>query len=81
MNDNTYRKHIGDSVANHKSADHLSEDERKILAKLMSQFECLLQGTVGDFKEIEVSFNIEKDETPYHTKPYFIPVTHILLIK
>ena len=35
-------KNTGDSVANHKNADQLCEDERNILAKVMSQFESLL---------------------------------------
>ena len=36
LNDNTYKKHTRNSVAKHKNADHLSEDEIKILANLMS---------------------------------------------
>ena len=47
----------------------------------MSQFEGLLLGIVGDYKEIEVSFEIDTNTTPYHTQPYRILVTHTPLIK
>ena len=81
MNDNTYRKHTGDSVTNHKNTEHLSKDERKSLGNLRSQFEGLFRGTVGDYKEIEGSFDNDKAKTPYHTKRYHIPVTHMPLMK
>ena len=47
----------------------------------MSQFEGLLKGTVGDYKEMEVSFELNANKTPYHAKPYRIPVVHMPLIK
>jgi len=61
--------------------DHLFANEKKALASLMSQFEGLLLGIVGDYKEIEVSFEIDTNTTPYHTQPYRILVTHTPLIK
>ena len=47
----------------------------------MSQFEGLLEGTIVDYKEMEVSFEINANKTPYHAKPYRIPVAHMPLIK
>jgi len=75
------RNSAGDNVANHKNADHLSKDERKSLVNLMAKFEEWLQGTVGYYKEIEVSFDIDKEKTTYHAKPYLIPVAHMPLMK
>ena len=81
VDNNAYRKHTRDSVANYKNTDHLSGDERKSLPNLISQFEGILQGTVGDYKEMEINFDIDKDKTLYHAKPYRILVTHMPLIK
>ena len=51
--------YTGENITNYKNTEHHSENEKKVLAKLMSQFERLLQATVGDYKEIEVSFGID----------------------
>ena len=81
LNNNAYRKHIGPSVANHKNMEHLFTNEKKELSHLMPQFEGLLKGTVGDYKEIEVSFEINSNKTLYHAKSYRIPVAHTPLMK
>ena len=51
MKSNTYQQHTSPSVANHKNASHLSEKEKEALSSLMSNFEGLLKGTVGDYKK------------------------------
>ena len=81
MNNNTYRKHTGQSVANHKNAKHLSKSEKDALSQLMFQFEGLLKGTVEDYKEMKISFETDKNKTSYHAKPYHIPVAHTLMMK
>ena len=81
LNDNAYRKYTGPSVANHKNAEHFSINENKALSHLMSQFEGLLKGTVGGYKEREVSCEINTNKTLYHAKPYRIPVAYIPLMK
>ena len=81
LNDNAYRKHTGPSVANHKNTNHLSTSEKEALSHLMSKFEGLLKGTVGDYKVMEVSLELKTNKTPYHAKPYRIPVAHIPLMK
>ena len=48
MQSNTYQQHTGPSVASHKNALRLSEEEKEVLSSLMSNFEGLLKGTVGD---------------------------------
>ena len=81
LNDNAYRKHTGKSVTNHKNVEYISVAEKKALEDLMSQFEGIFHGTTGDYKEMGVSFEIDKDKSPYHAKPYRISVLHTPLIK
>ena len=49
LNDNAYRKHTSPSVVNHRNVEHLSINEKNALSHLMSQFEGLLKGAVGDY--------------------------------
>ena len=81
MKDNTYQKHTGPSVASHTNAKHISEKEKEALGSLMSDFEGLLKGTVGDYKEMEISFEVNHNKTPYHAKPYRISVAHTQMMK
>ena len=43
-------------------------------SKLMSPFIAIMKVTVGSYKNMEVSFEMDKNRTPYHAKPYRIPV-------
>ena len=54
MKDTTYKKHTGKSVATHKNVEHLENDQKKMLEELMSQFEDITKGTVGNYKNMEV---------------------------
>jgi len=40
-----------------------------------------MKKTVGDYKNMKVSFEMDKNKSPYHSKPYRIPVTQINLMK
>ena len=64
-----------------KNTEHLSEDDKNNLENSMPQFEGLLQRAIGNYKEMEVTFEVDKTKTPYHTKPYRIPITHVSLMK
>ena len=66
LNDNAYDKHTGSSVSSHKNTEHLSANKKKALVSLMSHFEELLLETVRDYKEMEVSFDIDANKTSYH---------------
>ena len=81
LNGNAYRKHIGSSVASHKDVEQLSANEKKALVSIMSKFEGLLMGIVGDYKEMEVSFDVDTNKTPYHAKSYRSLVAHTPLMK
>ena len=47
----------------------------------MSQFPELMKGTVGDYKNMEVAFEMDHSHHPYHAKLYRIPVSQIGLMK
>ena len=81
LKDNAYKRHTGESVAKHKNVEHLSDTEKNILSKLMSPFTAIMKGTVGDYKNMEVSFEMDKNKTPYHAKSYRITVAQINLMK
>ena len=56
-------------------------DENMKLTDLMSQYPEIMQGTVGDYRNMEVAFEMDYIQHPYHTKPYRIPVSQIKLMK
>ena len=51
------------------------------LTDLMSQFPEIMKGMVGDYINMEVAFEIDHSQHPYHVKPYIIPVSQIKLMK
>ena len=52
-----------------------------MLNKLMSPFTVIMRRTVGDYKNMEVEFKMDKYKTPYHANPYIILVAQINLMK
>jgi len=52
-----------------------------MLSKLMPPFITIMKGTMGDYKNMEVSFEMNKNKTHYRTKPYRILVAQINLMK
>ena len=81
LQDNSYKEHTGESVAKHKNAEHLSANEKYMLSELMSQFTAIMKGTVGNYKNMEMTFEMDKNKDPYHVKPCRIPVYQINLMK
>ena len=81
LKDNSYKKHTGESVAKHKNVEHLNDKEKDMVSELISQFTAIMKGTVGDYKNMEVTFYMDTNKDPYHAKPYRIPVSQINLIK
>ena len=47
----------------------------------MSQFPESMRGTFGDYKNMELAFDIDQNYYPYHARPYMIPVSRIKLMK
>ena len=81
LKDNAYKRNTGESATKHKNTEHRNETEKNMLSKLMSPFIVIMKGTVWDYKNIEVSFELDRDKAPYHAKPYRIPVAQINLMK
>ena len=40
-----------------------------------------MKGVIGDYKNMEVAFEVDKNKQPYYTKPYRIPVLRISTMK
>ena len=66
-------------MAGYNNAEHLTEDERYKLKQLVSQFEGLIKGKVGDYNNMEVTFKVDKSKTPYHANIYQIPIVELLV--
>ena len=52
---------------------HLSSIEQKQLLLLLTKYEDLFDGTLGDFDTDPVKFNLQLGAKPYHGKPYPVP--------
>ena len=52
---------------------HLSSQQRNKMFRLLTKYEELFDGTLGDFKTDPVSLKLKKDAKPYHGRPYPIP--------
>ena len=56
----------------HEHCAHLSSQQRNNMLKLLTKYEELFNGTLGDFnfKTNPVSLRLKKDAKPYHGRPY-----------
>eukprot|EP00804_Cyclotella_cryptica_P017465 CCRYP_017387-RA/>CCRYP_017387-RA protein AED:0.27 eAED:0.27 QI:0/-1/0/1/-1/1/1/0/126 len=69
--------------ANYKKADlqsivstnctHLSLQDQNSLLELLTEFEELFDGTLGDWNTEPVSFELKEGAKPYHGKAYPVP--------
>ncbi len=80
-------KHVvGISDAKYEKADlpviirencsHLTASNREKLLSVLLKFELLFDGTLGDWKQLPVSFELKEGMKPYHGRPYPIPHKH-----
>ena len=60
---------------------HLQVQERNALLRLLLQHEILFDGTLGDWRDELVSFELKPDAKPYHGRPFPIPRVHRDTIK
>ena len=77
--------------ANYKKADlqsivtdkckHLSADQQKKLLQLLTNYESLFDGTLGDWKTKPVSFQLKEGISPYHGRAFPVPKVHKETIK
>jgi hypothetical protein len=52
---------------------YLSLQDQNKLLKLLTEFEELFDGTLGDWKTEPVSFELKEGAKPYHGRPYPVP--------
>ena len=69
--DANYKKADLQAVVN--SCSHLNTDERKMLLKLLTDFEPLFDGTLGAWKTTPVSFELKEGARPFHGRAFPIP--------
>ncbi len=55
---------------------HLSTSHCNLLLTLLLKFEELLDGILGDWRLLPVSFELKESVKPYHGRPYPIPKIH-----
>jgi hypothetical protein len=69
--------------ANYKRADlqsivkdkctHLTTNQQKKLLQLLTKYELLFDGTLGDWKTKPVSFQLKEGVSPYHGQAFPVP--------
>ena len=65
------RANIPEIVAKLK---HLSGEQKESLQKLLTKYEDLFDGNIGTMDTDPVSLELKPGATPYHGKPYPVPV-------
>ena len=55
---------------------HLSVPDQEKLLKLLTKFEDLFDGTLGDWETKLVSLKLKKGAKPYHDSPFWTPKAH-----
>ena len=61
-------------VSNH--CGHLTNSNQEKLLKLLTEFEDLFDGTLGDWDTEPVSLKLKEGAKPYHGRPYPTPKVH-----
>ena len=55
---------------------HLSTNQQKKLLQLLTKYELLFDGTLGDWKTKPVSFQLKEGVSPYHGGAFPVPKVH-----
>jgi hypothetical protein len=55
---------------------HLSANQKKKLLQLLTKYELLFDGTLGDWKTKPVSIQFKESATPYHGQAFLVPKIH-----
>jgi hypothetical protein len=72
--DAKYEKADIDKVTD--SCEHLTEDERAKLNRLLRKHEYLFEGKLGEWNTSPIELELKDDVKPYHARPYPIPHVH-----
>jgi len=60
---------------------HLTNQQQQQLLKLLTEFEMLFDGTLGDWQTAPVGFKLKPDAKPYHGRAFPIPRIHLEVLK
>ena len=55
---------------------NLTPSEQELLLEVLTEFEDLFDGTLGDWKTEPVSFELKEGAKPYHGRAFPIPKVH-----
>jgi hypothetical protein len=55
---------------------HLSSNQQKNLLQLLTKYELLFDGTLGEWKTKPVSFQLKEGVSPYHGQAFSVPKVH-----
>ena len=58
------------------NCSHLKVNEQTLLLELLTKFESLFDGTLGDWNTAPVSFELKEGAKPYHGRAFPIPKIH-----
>ena len=61
--------------------NYLKEKHRNSLLELLSKYENLFDGKLGNYTGSDYSIELKEDAKPYHAKPFPIPKIHELTLK
>ncbi len=78
--DANYQKADLQSVVTDK-CKHLNANQQKKLLQLLTNYELLFDGTLGDWKTKPVSFQLKEGVSPYHCRAFPVPKIHKETIK
>jgi len=59
-----------------EKCDHLTKYEKEKLLQLLRKYECLFDGTLGEWKTTPVKLRLQKGAKPFHVRPFPIPRVH-----
>ena len=73
--DAKYEKADHQSVVS-TNCTHISLQDQNKLQELLTEFEELFDGTLGDWNTEPVSFELKEGTKPYHGRPFPVPKSH-----
>jgi hypothetical protein len=78
--DARYQKADLQSIVTDK-CKHLNANQQKKLLQLLTKYELLFVGTLGNWKTKPVSFQLKEGVSPYHGQAFPVPKVHKEIIK
>ena len=78
--DANYKKAVIHAIVK-DNCSHLTVSQQAMLLKVLTRFESLFDGTLGDWKTKPVSLPVKPGVTPYHGRAYRVPKVHLKVLK